>query len=134
MPTKKRKDREKELDALRQALDAALKNPSPRMIARQAMIKMGIKPPNGLLDSLVSEGQHNAGWAKFDERGQNIMREDLEDLGANSDRRCKKVDDALDIRDRNNEDWGKRGTAKRIAHKEGVSVETIRRYMREFPF
>lgn len=133
MPTKKRTEREKQLEAQRLAIDTALENPPDHVIARQAAKRLEIETSSPLSEKLVTQGQHNAGWAKFDERGQNVMREDPDELGANSYRHSKKIDDALDIRDRHRNEWGKRGTAKRIAHKEGLSVETIRRYMKAFP-
>ena len=127
MPTKERKEREKEQRAHTQAMDAYVADAPTH-------IRQRLGHPSKLSDNLSTKGQHDAGWSKYDdETGHPLPREDPEGLGANSDRRSTKEDDARDLREKYRDVWGKRGVAKRIAHEEGLSVETVRRYMRKFP-
>jgi hypothetical protein len=127
VPTKERKQRDRERLAKKQAFDKALSN-------APAYIRNRFGQHSELSKNLSTDGQHNAGWAKFDERGQNIKKyKDPDELGANVFRHEDKVARAREIRAKYLSDWGTRGTAKRIAHAENLSVETIRRYVKEFP-
>lgn len=126
MPTKERKERERKQRAQIQAIDAAVAD-APMHIQRR------LGRPSKLSDSLSTKGQHDAGWSKYDENGQYIAREDPEGLGANLERNEDMVARALDMHEKHRDVWGKRGVAKQNAHEEGLSVETVRRYMRKFP-
>ena len=126
MATKERKQRDRERLAKKQALDKALSN-------ALAHIRNRFGQHSELSKNLNTDGQHNAGWAKFDERGQNIKKyKDPDELGANVFRHEDKVARAREIRAKYPSDWGKRGVAEGIAHAENPSVETIRRYMKDF--
>jgi hypothetical protein len=127
VPTKERKQQDRERLAKKQALDKAVSN-APEHIRNR------FGQSSKLAESLHTDGQHKAGWAKFDERGQNIKKyKDPEDQGANLERHEDKVARARKIRAKYPSDWGKRGVAEGIAHAENPSVETIRRYMKDFP-
>ncbi|MDA1024316.1 MAG: hypothetical protein O2817_13405 [Proteobacteria bacterium] len=126
MPTIERRKRERLQKADSKMMATSVANASDH-------IKKRLGQPSTLSEQLHTKGQHNAGWAKYDEYGNPLPREDPKDLGANSNRKSKREDDALDIRDRHLSVWGKHGVAKRIAHEEGLSVETIRSYMRDYP-
>ena len=127
MPTKERTEREREQWAHDQIIDAAVAD-APMHIRQR------LGRPSRLSDSLSTKGQHNAGWAKYDdETGHPLPREDPEGLGANLERKENKATRALNMRKKYRDIWGNRGVAKVIAHEEGVSVETVRRYMKDFP-
>jgi len=127
MPTKERKEREKEQRAHTQAMDAYVADAPTH-------IRQRLGHPSKLSDNLSTKGQHDAGWSKYDdETGHPLPREDPEGLGANLERNENMVARALDMREKHRDVWGKRGVAKRIAYKEELSVETVRRYMRKFP-
>jgi len=145
MPTKERKEREREQRARDQAMDAYVADAPTH-------IRQRLGHPSKLSDSLSTKGQHNAGWAKYDdETGHPLPREDPEDLGANSNRRDDREARALDFRERYPDDWGKRGGPLNIVtaehrrraerpkdedpldYPEPPSVGTIRRYMKDFP-
>jgi hypothetical protein len=138
MPTIERRKRERHQKAYNKMMDAAVANApehvKPKIIANKVFKRItGKSLISELSKNLSTEGQHNAGWAKYDEYGNPLKREDNITGGANYDRHEDKEVRAMDIRDRHRDSWGKHGVAKRIAHEEGYSVETIRRYMKEFP-
>jgi hypothetical protein len=138
MPRKERKDREKQKKKLDQEWDEIVANApehaKSRMIADKAYKRLtGKSKTSKLSENLNTKGQHDAGWAKYDEHGQHIKREDPDELGANLERHENKEIRAQEIRERHRNVWGNRGVAQRIAHEEGLSVETIRRYMKDFP-
>jgi hypothetical protein len=138
MPTIERRKRERHQKAYNKMMDAAVANApehvTERIIAAKAYKVITSKAMTSpLSESLHTKGQHNAPWAKYDEYGNPLKREDPEGLGANLERYEDKETRAKDIRYRHRDAWGKRGVAKRIAYEEGFSVETIRRYMRDYP-
>ena len=127
MPTRARKQRDRDRLANKQTLDSAVSN-------APAHIRNRLGQTSELSKNLHTKGQHNAGWAKFDERGQNIKKhEDPERQGANLERKENRKSDAQELQRKYVELWGKRGVAKRIAHAEGLKVGTVRRYMKDFP-
>ena len=127
MPTKERRQRDRERLAKKKALDKAASNPP-------AHIRNRLGQTSELSNNLHTEGQHKAGWAKFEERGQNIEKhKDPEYQGANLERQENREIRALELRQKYAGIWGKRGVAERIAYDENLSVEAIRRYMKEFP-
>lgn len=138
MPRKERKEREKQKKKLNQKWDSIIAN-APDRVKREIAANRVFKHLTGkplvseLSKNLCTEGQHNAGWAKYDEYGNPLKREDPDELGANLEKHENKEIRALEIRERHRGVWGKRGVAEGIAHEEGYSVETIRRYMKEFP-
>jgi hypothetical protein len=138
MPTKKRKEREKQKKERDQEWDEILANApdhvKAKIIADKALKRItGKTETSGLSKSLHTKGQHDAAWAKHDEFGNPLKREDPEELGANLDRKEDKEYRAIEMRERHRAIWGKRGAAKQIAYAEECSVETIRRHMKEFP-
>ena len=144
MPTKDRRERERQQREFNKKWDEIVSNAPVHLRKR-------LGQPSALSEKLCTKGQHNAGWAKFDERGQNIKREEPEGLGANLERHENKEARALDLRERYPNIWGARGAAKKIVvaerrrraerptdandldYPEPPSVETIRRYMRDYP-
>ena len=93
MPTKERKEREKEHRAHTQAMDAYVADAPTH-------IRQRLGHPSKLSDNLSTKGQHDAGWSKYDENGQYIAREDPEGRGANLERNEYKEAKALDMRKR----------------------------------
>ncbi len=138
MPRKDRIEREKQKKKEDQKWDKinanAPEHVKSKIIAHKAFKHITGKPMTSeLSENLHTKGQHNAGWAKYDEYGNPLKREDNIGGGANYDRHEDKETRALEIRDRHRDVWGKRGVAQRIAHEERCSVETIRRYMKNYP-
>ena len=125
MPRKEEAKRRRQVLASQQALDQATAN-APEHVKRR------LGQPSRLGNNLATKGQHNSGWAKFDEYGQDIQKQtDPDGQGANMERQETAEAEALEVRARHRSIWRKRGSAKKIAHLEGLSVETIRRYMRK---
>jgi hypothetical protein len=126
MPTRERKKREAKAQAERRELEDAFANVPPHLRAR-------IGQKSKIVGDLSDIGSYDRIGVKFSDEGDPLKREDPEELGANLERHEDKKIRAMTIRDRHSDVWGQRGAAKRIAHKTGLSVETIRRYMKEFP-
>ena len=116
---KKKKDRDKEWDEIVSNAPAHIQN------------RLG--QPSASAEKLHAKGQHNAGWAKYDEQGNPLKRVDPEDLGANSNSKSKREDDAFLLREKYPNDWGKRGKPKVIADKENLNIRTVQNYFRGCP-
>lgn len=70
----------------------------------------------------------------FDPDTGELLKQELPtDLGANSNRKQDRDDDALMLRSRYSDIWNKRGAAKQIAYLEGLSIRTVQKYMKDFP-
>jgi hypothetical protein len=126
MPTKKRKAR----DAARLKKDeewAKIRAEAPPHILPL------LDQPSRLGDSLRAVGKHGVAWAKYDEYGNPLPRDDSGRTSANLDRKDGKKERALDMQKKYSDIWGKRGVAEGIAEAEGCSAETVLRYMRKFP-
>lgn len=130
MPTKKRKERAKALQAEREKADerwAKIRAEAPPHILPL------LDQPSQLGDRLHTKGQHDAAWAKYDEYGNPLPRDDSGRTSANLDRKDVREERAREMREKYRDIWGTRGVAQRIADAEGCRVETVRRYMRQFP-
>jgi hypothetical protein len=126
MPTIGRRKSEKLQKAYNKMMDTAVANAPDH-------IKKRLGQPSTLSEQLHTKGQHNAGWAKYDEYGNPLPREDPKDLGANSNRKSKREDDVLLLREKYPDIWGKRGKAMVVADKENLNIRTIQKYFKDFP-
>jgi hypothetical protein len=126
MPTKDRRERERQKKALNKKWDEIVS-------IAPAHIQKRLGQPSALSEQLHTKGQHNAPWAKYDEYGNPLPREDPEDLGANSNRKSTREDDAFVLRKKYPDIWGKRGNAKVIAIKEKLNIRTVQKYFKDFP-
>lgn len=125
MPTADRKDRERQQKNFNDELDRVISNPPDHVLMR-------LNQPSILTENLDADGQHKAGWAKYDIQGNPLKREDPEDLGANSDRKSKREDDALLLQQKYLNIWRKRGSAKIIASNEKLNIRTVQKYIKDF--
>jgi hypothetical protein len=70
----------------------------------------------------------------FDPNTGELLKQELPaDLGANSNRKQDRKDDALLLRSKYISIWNKRGAAKQIAYLEKLSIRTVQSYMKDFP-
>jgi hypothetical protein len=128
MPSKERRERERLQEERNKEWDQDLPKVPDRVIAQKVAQRLGVDLPSGLSEALYTKGQHNAAWSKYDERGQYIIREDPEDLGANSNRKSTREDDAILLREKYPDIWGKRGKAKIIAGNEkNLDIRTVQK-------
>ncbi|GAB6052854.1 hypothetical protein JCM17960_16740 [Magnetospira thiophila] len=125
MPTKKRKEREQQGDAIRRALE------NPPEHVRQRM-----ENPSEASDRLAEAlpvKLYNGGIFHVDDEGDICQITQDRELGANANRNEEKAERAESLREKYRDIWGKRGAAGIIARKEGLNQKTIRRYFRDFP-
>jgi hypothetical protein len=70
----------------------------------------------------------------FDPDTGELLKQELPaDLGANSNRKQDRKDDAHLLRSKYITIWNRRGAAKQIAHAEGLSVRRVQRMIKDYP-
>ena len=109
MPTKARRKREAER--------AALADPPPHVAKRRVP---GMKNPFAAAAACRF-------W-RFDPDSGELYLSDAHGTGGNLARLADADDDAETLRNKYPERWGRRGQAKWIAAREGISERTVRRY------
>ncbi len=136
MPTAARKQREaeKRRQAEQDAADWAafdwqLAQRSP---AQLKMLRGDFDGSKELVIEFPADMRLKKGLIIFDVNGDVLHHENL-GHGGNMRRKNDALDDARDWKRKFPDIWGKRGYAKVIAYKSGLSVETIRRYFKRLP-
>ena len=125
MPTRKRKLKEAAQAAKQAEFDKLLEYMPPHIKSRLG-ISSKIPEAFGQI-----EKEYLAVGCAFDETGQLIKRSDPDEQGSGYCSRQDKLGEITLLREKYPEEWGKRGMAKVIASKEGLSVRTIQKYFKE---